>query len=80
MALVSWSYWKNRFNLSPELVGKKITVRGQPVTVVGVMPPEFSGLQAGSSTEIWLPLTISASGLALIGRLKPGVCALPIHH
>jgi putative ABC transport system permease protein len=73
VALVSWSYWKNRFNLNPTILGKRITVQGQPVTIVGVTPPEFFGLQVGSRTEIWLPLTASTSNLALIGRLKPGV-------
>lgn len=74
VAVVSWSYWKNRFNLDPAILGKRIIVQDLPVTVVGVTPSEFFGLRVGWRTEIWLPLAPSAStGLALMGRLKPGV-------
>ena len=74
VAMVSWSYWKNRLNSNPSIVGESITVQDRPVTVVGVAPPEFFGLQAGSRTDIWLPLAPHASaGLGLIGRLKSGV-------
>ena len=74
VAMVSWSYWKNRFHSNPSILGKSITVQDQPVTVVGVAPPAFFGLQVGSRTDIWLPLAPSAqTGLALMGRLKHDV-------
>ncbi|HLJ14528.1 MAG TPA: ABC transporter permease [Bryobacteraceae bacterium] len=74
LAVVSWSYWKNRFNLDPAILGKPITIEGLPVTVIGVTPPEFFGLLVGSKTDIWLPLLPSAhTRLGLIARLKPGV-------
>jgi putative ABC transport system permease protein len=67
VAVLSWSYWKSRFNLDPAILGKSIIVRGVPVTVVGVSPPEFFGLQIGSRTDIWLPLAPSeAASLALV--------------
>ena len=82
VAVVSWSYWKSRFNLDPAILGKKIIVEDVPVTVVGVVPRRFSGLQVESGQDVWLPLalqrTIVHSGLGswslwLVGRLKPGV-------
>jgi len=82
VAVVSWSYWKSRFNLNPAILGKKIIVEDVPVTVVGVVPRRFSGLQVESGQDVWLPLalqpTIVHSGLGswslwLVGRLKPGV-------
>jgi hypothetical protein len=82
VAVVSWSYWKSRFNLNPAILGKKIIVEDVPVTVVGVAPRRFSGLQVESGQDVWLPLalqsTIVRSGLGswslwLVGRLKPGV-------
>ena len=73
-AVVSWSYWKSKFNLDPAILGKRITVQDLPVTIVGVTPRAFFGLQAGSRTDIWLPRVATARvGLNLIGRLKPGV-------
>jgi len=72
-AVVSWSYWKSRFNLDPAIVGKRMVVQDLPVTVVGVAPPAFFGLQVGSRTDIWLPRAAAAGrlGFNLLGRLKP---------
>ncbi|MGZ4731471.1 MAG: ABC transporter permease, partial [Terriglobales bacterium] len=36
VAVVSWSYWKSRFNLDPAMLGKQIIVEDVPVTIVGV--------------------------------------------
>lgn len=86
VAVVSWSFWKSRFNLDPAILGKKIIVEDVPVTVVGVASRAFSGLQAEHRQDLWLPLAlqlkIARSGLRsdlgwgslwLVGRLKPGV-------
>jgi predicted permease len=73
VAVLSWSYWKNRFGLNPAILGKRITVDNSSVAIVGVMPRAFSGLQAGSRPAIWMPVSDTRTGLALIGRLKPGV-------
>jgi len=82
VAVLSWSYWKSRFNLDPAILGKMMIVDDVPVTVVGVAPRRFSGLQVESGQDVWLPLalqsTIVRGGLGswslwLLGRLKPGV-------
>ncbi|SPF32234.1 conserved membrane hypothetical protein [Candidatus Sulfopaludibacter sp. SbA4] len=86
VAVVSWLYWKNRLGLDPGIVGRKITVENVPVTVIGVAPPGFTGLQVGWSEDIFVPLALeplirpesytSDAGykwLQLMGRTKPGV-------
>ncbi len=74
VAVLSWSYWQSRFNLDPAMVGKRIVVQGLPLTVAGVTPRQFFGLQAGTKTGIWLPLTASGpKRLNVLGRLKRGV-------
>jgi predicted permease len=82
VAVVSWSYWKSRFNLDPAIVGKQIIVEDMPVTVVGAAPRKFTGLKVEFSQDVWLPLamqpSIGRSGLGswslwLVGRLKPEV-------
>ncbi len=73
-AVVSWSYWKTRFNFDPGIVGKRIIVQDLPVTVAGVAPREVFGLLVGSKTDIWLPRIASVGlRLYLLARLKPGV-------
>jgi predicted permease len=85
VAVVSWSYWQNRFNGDRAILGKQIVMDGVPATIVGVAAREFSGLQVGIRTDLWLPVAIEpliqkpsrrATGELLvhvIGRLKPGV-------
>jgi predicted permease len=81
VAVVSWSYWKNRFNLDRAILGRRIIVDDVPVTIVGVAPRKFFGLEPEDRLDVWLPLTIHYPSYAttarywlkLVGRLKPGV-------
>ncbi|HXT32117.1 MAG TPA: ABC transporter permease, partial [Vicinamibacterales bacterium] len=84
VAVISWPYWKSRFNLDPAIVGRTLAVNGAPLTVVGVAPRRFEGLQTGFRTDIWMPIAEAAAMLpgqpqareplvAVIGRLKDGV-------
>jgi predicted permease len=84
VANVSWSYWKSKFNLDPAILGTRIVLDAVPVTVVGVTPREFFGLEVGSRPDVWVPLGMKGTpqpsprlsdqfGLKLMGRLKPGV-------
>ena len=82
VAVVSWSYWKSKFNLDPAILGRQIIVNDTPVTIVGVTEQGFNGLNEEMSQDVWLPLSMepvihhSALGwgsLGLVGRLKPGV-------
>jgi putative ABC transport system permease protein len=83
VAVVSWSFWRSRFELDPTIVGRRIRVNGVPAVVVGVGPRGFFGLQPGSRTDVWVPTAMEAMiqrpsrratgelGLNLMGRLKP---------
>jgi len=78
VAVVSWSFWKSRFNLNPAIVGQKIIASGTPVTVIGVTQRGFYGLSNQAQQDIWLPFSLgdrSSPGFSvgLLGRLKPGV-------
>ena len=61
---------------------------GALLTIIGVAPPEFFGDAVGTSTDVWIPVTMQASVmpgrpwlaqrknisfLSLMGRRKPGV-------
>ena len=60
--VLSHAAWQNKFGGDPAIVGKKIFMRGQPLEVVGVANPGFSGLEFPA--EFWVPLTMH---LPLIG-------------
>src|SRR5260370_20115 len=92
VAVVSWTYWKNRLGGDPGILGRPITVESVLVTIIGVTPREFFGLQVGSSEDIFVPLALepvirrksytSNAGykwLQLVGRRKPGVSRQQVH-
>jgi predicted permease len=58
VAVISEGYWAERFGRSSSALGKTIFVNGVPVTVVGVSPARFAGLQMGQETRIFVPLTM----------------------
>ena len=74
-AVVSWRYWKERFHGDPSLPGRRIVVDNEPATVVGVAPPGFSGLHIEKPEDMWVTYASDrpTPGLALVGRLKPGI-------
>jgi predicted permease len=88
VAVISSTYWHARFGTDPAAVGKTIRVNNVVVTVVGVIEPDFTGIQqpVAELPDIGLPLSLnnqlstSSEGLSqatywwlqVMGRLKPG--------
>jgi len=75
-AVVSWSFWKSRFDLDPGVIGKNIVVGDAPVTIIGVAQRGFYGLSYEAQQDVWLPISLGPSpgwGFGLLARLKPGV-------
>jgi predicted permease len=59
--VISYSYWKSRFNRDPNIIGKKVTVNGHPMTLVGVTPEGFHGLTSLLDTQGYIPLGMAAT-------------------
>jgi predicted permease len=61
VAVLSYHYWRSRFGLDPDVVGKTISVNGVPFNIIGVTPAQFyGGLEVGSSPDLSLPMTTQA--------------------
>ena len=85
VAVVSWQYWKTRFNGDERVLGSAIEVEDIRVavpmhaTVVGVAEQKFSGIVASRRPDVWISLSAvpdairSRVALALAARLRPGV-------
>jgi predicted permease len=59
VAVLGDRYWRSRFGGDPDVVGRAIAVNGTAVTVVGVAPPGFFGLDATHVPAMWLPVHAS---------------------
>ncbi|HLN04296.1 MAG TPA: ABC transporter permease, partial [Bryobacteraceae bacterium] len=86
VAVLSYSFWKQRFGADPSVVGRTIFLEKIPFTVVGVTPPEFFGVETGRSQSITIPMNSERlirpeswlgrpdfNWLSVMARLKPDV-------
>jgi predicted permease len=79
VAVVSWSYWRNRFDLDPEVLNTRVAVAGVTVQIIGVAAPEFAGVLTGFRTDMWIPAAAAppnsrqSAGFLLMARLREGV-------
>jgi predicted permease len=56
IAVISHDYWTRRFARNPDVLGTTLYVNGIGFTIVGVAAEGFEGLEAGQSTDFWVPL------------------------
>src|SRR5262245_29983786 len=87
--VLSHRAWVQHYDSDPTVVGRTYRVNDTPFEIVGVMPDGFRGLEVIGS-DFWVPLAQartfeqpvvregvfdSIGGLAIVGRLAPGVTA-----
>jgi predicted permease len=86
--VISNAFWRRRFEGAPHVLGKAFRLDGVVSTVVGVMPPGFTGFAPwygsgaeGKPTEVWRPIDPGSARYLKrsdrwnmpVARLKPGV-------
>lgn len=77
--VMSYKIWRGVFHEDSKILGKTLTIDGEPRTLVGVMPARFQAF--GSQSQIWIPITRSRDTprtdgefpAEVLARLKPGV-------
>jgi len=70
VAVLSYGYWQRRFGGDAQVVGRPIRVNTHPMTIVGVTPEEFTGLEIGISPDIRVPIVMQAEMLSAESRLE----------
>lgn len=85
VVVLSDQLWHSRFGADPGILGRRVTINGRSLEVVGVAQSGFRG--QGVPIDCWVPLTFAASlqggadifgpaappALLAIGRLRPGI-------
>jgi hypothetical protein len=59
VATISFRCWQTRFGADRNVVGQSFRLQGELVTVIGVAPPEFVGLEVGMPTDAWVPASLT---------------------
>ncbi len=87
VVMIGHELWRRRFGADPALIGKTIKLNHQTLTVIGVAPPQYTGMMRGLAIDLWIPVMMLPQlepelGLSLlndrgntlfsmVGRLKP---------
>jgi predicted permease len=85
--VLSHEYWQRRFGGDERVVNRVIRVNGQPMTIVGVAPAGFTGIDPAESVDLFVPLMMKGTltptwndldnwrsrWVHVMGRLEPGV-------
>jgi putative ABC transport system permease protein len=58
VVVVSHETWTRRFGADPGLVGRTITLNGNPYTVMGIAPRGFTSPVLGRAPEMWAPAAL----------------------
>jgi predicted permease len=83
VAVLDYRCWTQRFAQDPRVLGKVIHIGDEPVTIIGVTPPEFTGLYIDGQTDLTAPMGYSGRLASIdqhnfwfseaIGRLHNGI-------
>jgi predicted permease len=79
--LLTWSFFKRRFNSDPSIVGKTVKLNAQPFTIIGVLPEWFR--YPDPKIQLWVTFVPNVPAVLItshyshnsfvLARLKPGV-------
>ena len=56
-------FFEERFGGDPSAVGRTVGVNGHPMTVIGVAPEGFNGIEVGRAPDLFLPLAMQVQVL-----------------
>ena len=82
VVVLSYDYWRKRFQADPGVVGRNLRIEGKAYEIVGVARAGFFGVEPGRFIDAWLPASVyDAKALAesgwnwfqIVGRSHPGV-------
>jgi predicted permease len=81
--MLAAAFWKRKFDASPDVLGRALTLDGKDFTIIGVVPASFDLLGAFRSIDVYQPIgqwnntallsRTAGLGISGIGRLKPSV-------
>jgi predicted permease len=78
-AVIGYHAWQHLFHGDPAVLGKTVRSESHAYTVVGVAPPEFTGIYAPLRIDLWVPFGYWAGASAdsrrgmVFGCLRRGV-------
>jgi predicted permease len=60
VAILSYACWTQHYGGDPAVLGKQILIDNVSFSVVGIVPPDFSGVEAEDRPDVWIPIQMLA--------------------
>jgi len=76
IVVISDRLWRSRFNADPRVVGTRLMVDHASLTIVGVLPQDFLGVEVGRTFDIAMPIDTKLGGEDFVRRYDPDVAVL----
>jgi putative ABC transport system permease protein len=79
VVVLSHQVWTRRFGSDPDIIGKTISLSGNPHTVIGILDPSVDFQELAPDPEVWIAFQFDPNTsdqghyFRIAGRLAPGV-------
>ena len=79
VAVISEGLWQRYFGSDPNVIGRTVSLSGDPYVVIGIIGASFNTAEFGPPPEVWVPFQLDPNTtdqghyFQAAGRLKPGV-------
>jgi predicted permease len=68
VVVLSHNHWRDRFDGAQDIVGRKVLVNNYPMTVIGIAPAGFHGVDMLADPDLWIPAMMTEQA----APLEPG--------
>jgi predicted permease len=65
VVVLSYNFWQNRLGGAQDVVGRRVLVDNYPMTVVGIAPASFAGVDPLAVPALWIPAMMTHQAAAL---------------
>jgi len=55
VAVLSYDFWRNRFNGDPSVLGRTVVANNRPLQVIGIARSGFRGVEVEHHPDVWVP-------------------------
>jgi predicted permease len=57
LVVVTFAFWQGRLQADPNVVGRTLTLNGEPFTITGVLPERFKAITGWMAPQLYVPVS-----------------------
>jgi predicted permease len=65
VVVLSYDHWQSRLGGAPDVIGRKVFINDYPMTVIGIAPARFGGLDPLAPAALWIPTMMTGQAAPL---------------